>query len=66
MMIDSDNDDPLDRVIDCDNGGVSRHLGCIADYMREWEGRIAEELELGSSDVAAIRTKYPNELTLQA
>ena len=65
-MIDSDTDDTLDRKIDCDNGGVSRHLGRIADFMSEWEGRIAEELDLKSSDVSAIRTRYPGDLKLQA
>lgn len=65
-MTESDIDDALDRKIDYDNDGVSRDLGRIADSMREWQGRIAEELDLNSSDVSAIRTKHPDELKLQA
>ena len=42
-----------------------RELGRIADYMYEWEGRIAEELELKIAEVAGIKTKHPKELELQ-
>ena len=52
-------------MIDFENDGVSKHLGQIADSMYEWEGRIAEELELTSADVSAIRTKHPFDLKLQ-
>ena len=51
--------------IDISHGGVSKHLGQIADAMHEWEGPIAEELGLTRADIAAIKTKYPNELKLQ-
>ena len=40
-------------------------LGQIADAMYEWEGPIAEQLELTRADVAAIKSKYPGELRLQ-
>ena len=55
----------LDLVIDAENRS-SKHLGQIADSMYEWEGAIAEELGLTTADVAAINTKYPKELKLQA
>ena len=55
----------LDQVLDSEYGGVSRHLGHIADSMSKWEGPIAEQLGLTPADVAAIKTKYPGELNLQ-
>ena len=55
----------LDLVIDAKNRS-SKHLGLIADSMYEWEGAVADELELTPADVAAILTKYPKELKLQA
>ena len=33
-------------VLDSEQGGVSKYLGQIADAMYEWEGPIAELLEL--------------------
>jgi hypothetical protein len=42
------------------------HLGRIADTMYEWEGRVADELELTRADVAAIKVKYPYQLKQQA
>ena len=42
-----------------------KHLGRIADIMCEWEGRIADELELSEADVSAIIAKHPRELKLQ-
>lgn len=56
--------DKLNLVIDFENRS-SKHLGRIADSMSEWEGRIADELDLTPADVAAIKAKYPNELKLQ-
>ena len=52
-------------MLDFEHGGVSKHLGQIADTMYEWEGPIAEQLELTKADVAAIMVKYPGELKLQ-
>ena len=40
-------------------------LGQVADVIYEWEGPIAEQLELTRADVAAIKIKYPSELRLQ-
>ena len=60
------SDDPLDRIIDSENDGVSKHLGQIADHMYEWEGKIAEHLDLSAADIAQIRVKHPGELKLQA
>ena len=51
--------------MDFEHGGVSKHLGQIADAMYKWEGRIAEELELTDTDTAKIKTEYPKQLELQ-
>ena len=51
--------------IDFENLVYSTHLGRISEILREWEGRIADELGLKPSDVAAIRMKYPFDLKLQ-
>ena len=42
-----------------------RHLGKIADSMAEWEGPIADELKLRTSDVEEIKTKHHQNLKLQ-
>ena len=52
-------------MIDFRNGGVSKHLGQIADTMYEWEGPVAEQLGLTQADIAAIKAKNPGELKLQ-
>ena len=52
-------------MLDFEHGGVSKHLGQIADAMYEWEGPIAEQLELTRADIAAIKTEHPNKLELQ-
>ena len=57
--------DGMKLILDCENKGVPKHLGQIADSMSEWEGSIAEELGLTSANVACIKTKYPNALNLQ-
>ena len=64
LKMSSVNSDPLDRVIDDD--GPCKHFGKIADSMREWEGPIAEQLDLTTPDIAAIRLKYQANLPLQA
>ena len=51
--------------MDFESGGVSTHLGQIADAMYEWEGPIAEKLRLTRADVAAIKKRHPGELKLQ-
>jgi hypothetical protein len=43
-----------------------RHVGQIAELMVEWEGLIADELELTPADVADIKTKHPQKLKLQS
>ena len=55
----------LDQVLDVENGGVSKHLGEIADSMYEWEGSVAEQLSLTPAEIAAIKMKYHGELKLQ-
>ena len=56
---------PLDKVLDADNYGVSKHLGQIADHMSEWEGSIAEELGLEPAEIAAIKHEHRDKLPLQ-
>ena len=55
----------LNQVLDIEHGGVSKHLGQIANAIYEWEGSIAEQLELTKADIADIKTEYPNKLRLQ-
>ncbi len=43
-----------------------RHIGRIAESMVEWEGLIADELELTPADVADVKTKHPQKLKLQS
>ena len=59
------SDQMLDQVLDFENGGVPKHLGEIADSMYEWEGPVAERLDLTLADVAAIKTEHPTKLHLQ-
>ena len=56
----------MDDVLDSRNDDVPKHLGQIADSMFEWEGPVANELGLTQADVANIKTKYPNQMNLQA
>ena len=44
----------------------SRYFGHIAESMVEWEGLIADELNLTPADVAHIKTKHPQNLKLQS
>lgn len=55
----------MDQILDYENGGVSKHLGQIADSMYEWEGAVAEGLGLTKADIAAIKMKHHSELRLQ-
>ena len=55
----------LTDVLDSKWGGVPKHSGQIADFMSQWEGSVAEHLELTSADVAHIKAKYPGQLKLQ-
>ena len=52
-------------MIDFEHAGVSKHLGQIAVIMREWEGKIVDELQLTPADVADIKLKHPFHLKLQ-
>lgn len=56
--------DMLDTTI-LDKEIGSNHCGQIAELMAEWEGRIADELNLTDTDVADIKHQYPRELKLQ-
>ena len=55
----------LDQLLDFENGGISKHLGQIADSMYEWEGPVAEQLGLTPAEIAAIKTEHPFKLGLQ-
>ena len=59
------NEERLSMVIDSEIGGALKHLGEIADFMDEWEGKIAEGLKLSPADIAAIKLKHPSNLRLQ-
>ena len=54
----------LDKVLDHD-GKSELHLGKIADAMIDWEGKIAEYLNLSSPDVHEIKTAHSARLDLQ-
>ena len=41
------------------------HLWKVAGLMIEWEGPIADELNLKPQDVANIKAEYPKKLNLQ-
>ena len=55
----------LGQVVDCDSGGVLKHLGQIADSMHEWEGPVADQLGLSQVDITAIKTAHPMKFNLQ-
>ena len=55
----------LDQVLDYDSGGVSKHLGQIADSMDKWEGPVAEELGLSQANISAIKAAHPADFNLQ-
>ena len=53
-------------VLDKQHDAIPQHLGKIATHIHEWEGAVAEALELTLSDVEGIKTKHPNNLQLQS
>ena len=55
----------LDKEIDSESDGVPKHLGQVADSMSEWEGPIAEALELSGPVVADIKCQWPKNLKMQ-
>ena len=55
----------LDQVLDYNSGGVSKHLGQIADSMDKWEGPVAEELGLSQANISAIKEAHPKDFNLQ-
>ena len=50
-----------------EDDGVLTHyqVGQISECMREWQGRIADELGLTPTDVDDIKMMHPFRLTLQ-
>ena len=56
--------DMLDTTIPDKEIGFN-HRGQIAELMAEWEGSIADALNLTDTDVADIKHQYPRELKLQ-
>lgn len=57
--------DRLIQVLDFESGGVPKHLGKIADFVYEWEGKVADELELTKTDVNSIKLLHKDRLDLQ-
>ena len=55
----------LDKKLDFDHDGVQRDIGTITNSMDEWEGNVAEQLQLTRHEIEAIRKKYPGDLSLQ-
>ena len=55
----------LDKKLDFDHDGVQRDLGTITNSMDEWEGNVAEQLQLTRHEIEAIRKKHPGDLPLQ-
>ena len=55
----------LDRVLDFEHGGVSKHLGQIADDMYEWEEPIAEQLGLTEEQYRAVEEAGITAVTLK-
>ena len=55
----------ITNVLDSYYDGVPKHLGQIADIMYEWEGPVAEQLDLTPQDVACIKEKHPRDMKLQ-
>ena len=49
----------LDQILDTEDDSVSSILGQIADFVCDWEGPVAEQLDLTSAEVAAVKTEYP-------
>ena len=59
-----ESDSRLDVVLDFHNRAPI-HLQQIADSMYEWEGAVAENLELTSAEVEGIKVKHPRNLKSQ-
>ena len=55
-----------DDILDARNKSVPKDLGQIADKIHRWEGQLSDELNLTQAEVARVKTKYPNDLQLQA
>ena len=55
----------LNKKLDFGHDGVQRDLGTIASSMDEWEGKIADELQLTKHEIEAIKAKFPGNLPLQ-
>ena len=56
----------LDDELDAGNNNVPKHIGVIANSISEWEGPLAEALELTDPEVEEIKTKHPGKLGLQS
>ena len=53
----------LNKMIDED--GVPRHLGQIADFIKEWEGPISENLGLTDAEAVNIKEEYQSKPWMQ-
>ena len=52
-------------MLDSEHGGVSKHLGQIADAMCEWKGPIAEQLGLTEEQYKAAKEAWITTVTLK-
>ena len=55
----------LDQKLDFDHDGVQMDLGIIANSMDEWEGDIAEQIQLTRPEIEDIKRNFPGKLSLQ-
>ena len=60
----------LDKEIDFEHRNaageiIPRHLGKIADSMKDWEGAVADSLGLSEADRSNIREMHPFQAQLQ-
>ena len=55
----------LNEVLDSENSGVPKDIGKIAEFVYEWEGRVADELGLTKFDVNNIKLLHKDRLDLQ-
>ena len=63
--IPQENRNKLDSKVDADHDGVQIHLGAISNAMDEWEGIVADSLGLTGVDVAIIKGRHRDNLSLQ-
>ncbi len=63
--IPEENRNRLGKKIDSDNGGTELHLCRIAEFMVNWEEKLAARLELTHPEVVAIKSDNTGRSELQ-